>query len=182
VSWYTGSPTGWISREFDSWQRQKIFFLHSVYFEFGAHPASCPKDTMGSSATGVAMACMQVSVCNVYNMSGLQQALLTAKHMLSLWRALYEDQTITELPDQSEKRSDTRSVFQLYTSEMSDKDSSKYVCKLYGVKNCNLTRHCIFNLGRKQMLCYLVESTCYRGLHFFLCYGPVLAAHIHLDL
>ncbi|GFG28700.1 hypothetical protein Cfor_05984 [Coptotermes formosanus] len=55
---------------------------------------------------------------------GGEQALLTAKHMLSLWRALYEDQTNSELPDQSEKRSDTRSVFQLYTSEMSDKDSS----------------------------------------------------------
>jgi hypothetical protein len=45
---------------------------------------------------------------------------------------LYEGQTNIEVPDQSEKRSDTRSVFQLYTSEMSDKDSSKYcvyVCK-----------------------------------------------------
>jgi len=55
---------------------------------------------------------------------GGEQALLTAKYMLSLWRALYEDQTNIELPDQSERRSDTRSVFQLYTSEMSDKDSS----------------------------------------------------------
>jgi len=73
----------------------------------------------------------------VWNVSGLQQALLTAKYMLSLWRALYEDQTNIELPDQSERRSDTRSVFQLYTSEMSDKDSSKYVNKLYGVKNCS---------------------------------------------
>ncbi|PSN31945.1 Tetratricopeptide repeat protein 7B [Blattella germanica] len=52
------------------------------------------------------------------------QALFTAKHMLALWKTLYEDQTNIELPDQSEKRSDTRSVFQLYTSEMSDKDSS----------------------------------------------------------
>lgn len=86
----------------------------------------------------------------------MQQALLTAKHMLSLWRALYEDQTNSELPDQSEKRSDTRSVFQLYTSEMSDKDSSKFVCKLYRMKNCNLARHCICNLVTKQMLCHLV--------------------------
>jgi hypothetical protein len=46
--------------------------------------------------------------------------------MLALWKTLYEEQTNIELPDQSEKRSDTRSVFQLYTSEMSDKDSSKY--------------------------------------------------------
>ncbi|XP_021924008.1 tetratricopeptide repeat protein 7B isoform X2 [Zootermopsis nevadensis] len=55
---------------------------------------------------------------------GGELALFTAKHMLSLWKTLYEDQTNIELPDQSEKRSDTRSVFQLYTSEMSDKDSS----------------------------------------------------------
>lgn len=61
-----------------------------------------------------------------------QPALFTAKHMLALWKTLYEDQTNIEVPDQSEKRSDTRSVFQLYTSEMSDKDSSKYclVCTL----------------------------------------------------
>lgn len=55
---------------------------------------------------------------------GGESALFTAKHMLALWKTLYEDQTNIELPDQSEKRSDTRSVFQLYTSEMSDKDSS----------------------------------------------------------
>lgn len=66
----------------------------------------------------------------VMNLFGFQLALFTAKHMLSLWKTLYEDQTNIELPDQSEKRSDTRSVFQLYTSEMSDKDSSKY-CHLY---------------------------------------------------
>ncbi|GLH01190.1 Tetratricopeptide repeat protein 7B [Gryllus bimaculatus] len=55
---------------------------------------------------------------------GGELALLTAKHMLALWKTLYEDQTNGELGDHSEKRSDTRSVFQLYTSEMSDKDSS----------------------------------------------------------
>jgi hypothetical protein len=82
--------------------------------------------------------------------SGLQQALLTAKYMLSLWRALYEDQTNIELPDQSERRSDTRSVFQLYTSEMSDKDSSKYVHKLYGVKNCSLAM---------QWFIFLIDGT-----------------------
>ncbi|XP_068086272.1 tetratricopeptide repeat protein 7B isoform X2 [Anabrus simplex] len=58
------------------------------------------------------------------NSQGGEMALLTAKHMLALWKTLYEDQTNVELNDQSEKRSDTRSVFQLYTSEMSDKDSS----------------------------------------------------------
>lgn len=55
---------------------------------------------------------------------GGEMALLTAKHMLALWKTLYEDQTNGEIIDHSEKRSDTRSVFQLYTSEMSDKDSS----------------------------------------------------------
>jgi len=90
--------------------------------------------------------------------SGLQQALLTAKYMLSLWRALYEDQTNIELPDQSERRSDTRSVFQLYTSEMSDKDSSKYVHKLYGVKNCSIAMQYIFILITKQTLCHLVKQ------------------------
>lgn len=83
-------------------------------------------------------------------MSGLQQALLTAKYMLSLWRTLYEDQMNIDLPDQSERRSDTRSVFQLYTSEMSDKDSSKYVHKLYGVKNCSLAM---------QWFIFLVDGT-----------------------
>ena len=100
-------------------------------------------------------------------MSGLQQALLTAKYMLSLWRTLYEDQTNIELPDQSERRSDTRSVFQLYTSEMSDKDSSKYVHKLYGVKNCSLATQLIFNLITKQMLCHLVKQRVLRKLVFF---------------
>ncbi|CAG2056515.1 unnamed protein product [Timema podura] len=56
--------------------------------------------------------------------ANVQIALLTAKHMLALWKSLYENQTISDLQDQSDKRSDTRSVFQLYTSEMSDKDSS----------------------------------------------------------
>ncbi|KAK9502249.1 hypothetical protein O3M35_011053 [Rhynocoris fuscipes] len=48
---------------------------------------------------------------------GGEVALLTAKNMLILWKVLYEDQTLVE-------QNDTKSVFQLYTSEMSDKDSS----------------------------------------------------------
>jgi len=53
-------------------------------------------------------------------------ALYTISHMLHLWKSLYEDQTNVNCNEQhSEKRSETRSVFQLYTSEMSDKDSSK---------------------------------------------------------
>nr|XP_034182985.1 tetratricopeptide repeat protein 7B isoform X4 [Osmia lignaria] len=56
---------------------------------------------------------------------GGEQALFTIKHMLLLWKHLYEDQTNTNCNEQhSEKRSETRSVFQLYASEMSDKDSS----------------------------------------------------------
>ncbi|XP_077267937.1 tetratricopeptide repeat domain 7 isoform X3 [Temnothorax americanus] len=52
-------------------------------------------------------------------------ALYTISHMLHLWKNLYEDQTNVNCNEQqSEKRSETRSVFQLYTSEMSDKDSS----------------------------------------------------------
>jgi hypothetical protein len=100
-------------------------------------------------------------------MSGLQQALLTAKYMLSLWRALYEDQTNIELPDQSERRSDTRSVFQLYTSEMSDKDSSKYVHRLYGVKNCSLAMQYIFILIMTQILCHPVKQHVLQKLAFF---------------
>ncbi|XP_014242615.1 tetratricopeptide repeat protein 7B isoform X2 [Cimex lectularius] len=44
-------------------------------------------------------------------------ALSTAKNMLILWKFQYEDQTLIE-------QADNKSVFQLYTSEMSDKDSS----------------------------------------------------------
>lgn len=48
-------------------------------------------------------------------------ALSTAKQMLSLWKLLYEEQ----IQQVQAEHSDTRSHFQLYTSEMSDKDSSK---------------------------------------------------------
>ncbi|GLV31859.1 Tetratricopeptide repeat domain 7 [Carabus blaptoides fortunei] len=50
-------------------------------------------------------------------------ALATAKHMLVLWKNLYEGQTMSDVPE-CDRKSDTRSVFQFYTSEMSDKDSS----------------------------------------------------------
>lgn len=55
----------------------------------------------------------------------LQKALITAKQMLELWKNLYEGQTISDVPE-CDRKSDTRSVFQLYTSEMSDKDTSNY--------------------------------------------------------
>ncbi|CAH0553551.1 unnamed protein product [Brassicogethes aeneus] len=54
---------------------------------------------------------------------GGDKALVTAKQMLELWKNLYEGQTISDVPE-CDRKSDTRSVFQLYTSEMSDKDSS----------------------------------------------------------
>lgn len=54
---------------------------------------------------------------------GGEKALITAKQMLELWKNLYENQTTSDMPE-CDRRSDSRSVFQLYTSEMSDKDSS----------------------------------------------------------
>nr|XP_022901602.1 tetratricopeptide repeat protein 7B isoform X1 [Onthophagus taurus]XP_022901603.1 tetratricopeptide repeat protein 7B isoform X2 [Onthophagus taurus] len=54
---------------------------------------------------------------------GGDRALTTAKQMLEMWKTLYEGQTISDVPE-CDRKSDTRSVFQLYTSEMSDKDTS----------------------------------------------------------
>lgn len=56
------------------------------------------------------------------NEEGGEKALTTAKQMLELWKNLYEGQ-INDVPE-CDRKSDTRSVFQLYTSEMSDRDSS----------------------------------------------------------
>ena len=59
-----------------------------------------------------------------------EDALFTIKHMLFLWKTFYEHQVAAAADEsaeqQSEKRSETKSVFQIYSSEMSDKDSSKY--------------------------------------------------------
>lgn len=56
---------------------------------------------------------------------GEENSLMTIKNMLYKWKTLYETQTTSDNSDQhSDKRSETRSVFQLYTSEMSDKDSN----------------------------------------------------------
>lgn len=56
---------------------------------------------------------------------GEENALVTIKHMLFRWKNLYESQVNNDTSEQhSDKRSETRSVFQLYASEMSDKDSS----------------------------------------------------------
>ncbi|KAL0275543.1 UNVERIFIED_CONTAM: hypothetical protein PYX00_003362 [Menopon gallinae] len=55
---------------------------------------------------------------------GGEAALVTAKKLLSIWKSKYEEQTAVDTTDMSDKRSDTRSAFHFYTSEMSDKDSS----------------------------------------------------------
>ncbi|XP_034940307.1 tetratricopeptide repeat protein 7B [Chelonus insularis] len=56
---------------------------------------------------------------------GAEDSVLTIKKMMKIWRDLYENQINVDCNEQqSERRSETRSVFQLYTSEMSDKDSS----------------------------------------------------------
>lgn len=61
---------------------------------------------------------------------GGEAALVTAKQMLSVWKVLYEEQTLLDAADASDKRSDTKSTFQLYTAEMSDKDSSTLLLNL----------------------------------------------------
>ena len=53
-----------------------------------------------------------------------QKALKTAKQMLDLWKNLYEGQMGSDVPE-CDRKSDSHSVFQLYTSEMSDKDTSE---------------------------------------------------------
>ncbi|XP_054272006.1 tetratricopeptide repeat protein 7B isoform X2 [Macrosteles quadrilineatus] len=53
-------------------------------------------------------------------MHGPEVALVSAKQMLTLWKVLYEEQVQQTQNDYS----DTRSHFQLYTSEMSDKDTA----------------------------------------------------------
>lgn len=50
--------------------------------------------------------------------------------MLAVWKNLYEDQTSNDSLEQSDKRSETRSVYNLLASGMSDKDSSKCVNKI----------------------------------------------------
>lgn len=61
----------------------------------------------------------------IKRLCNLQAALVTGKKMLAVWKNLYEDQTSNDSLEQSERRSETRSVFNLYASGMSDKDSSK---------------------------------------------------------
>lgn len=51
-------------------------------------------------------------------------ALVTVKKMLHVWRELYESQTNGN-DGSDERNSDTRSIFQVHSTQMSDKDSSK---------------------------------------------------------
>lgn len=51
-------------------------------------------------------------------------ALVTVKKMLHIWRDLYDSQT-NGLDGQDERNSDTKSVFQMHSTQMSDKDTSK---------------------------------------------------------
>ncbi|KAG8035973.1 hypothetical protein G9C98_003100 [Cotesia typhae] len=56
---------------------------------------------------------------------GAEESIITIKEMLKIWRDLYENQVNVDCNEQqSEKRSETRSIFQLYSTELSDKDSS----------------------------------------------------------
>lgn len=50
-------------------------------------------------------------------------ALVTVKKMLHIWRELYESQT-NGTDGNDERNSDTKSVFQMHSTQMSDKDSS----------------------------------------------------------
>lgn len=70
--------------------------------------------------------CLNLMYVKAYlelHLNGGEKALITGKQMLELWKNLYEGQISSDVPE-CDRKSDTRSVFQLYTSEMSDKDSS----------------------------------------------------------
>lgn len=59
------------------------------------------------------------------HLQDVDTALVTVKKMLHIWRELYESQT-NGGDANDERNSDTKSVFQLYSTQMSDKDSSKF--------------------------------------------------------
>lgn len=52
-------------------------------------------------------------------------ALISVKKMLHIWRDLYDSQTNGTADGSDERNSDTRSVFQVHSTQMSDKDSSE---------------------------------------------------------
>lgn len=57
---------------------------------------------------------------------GGEVALLTSKHMLQIWRSMYEDQTTRDVNgvEQSQHRMGSHGVFHLYSADHSDRDSS----------------------------------------------------------
>lgn len=61
------------------------------------------------------------------HLQDVDTALITVKKMLHIWRDLYESQT-NGIDGTDERNSDTKSVFQMYSTQMSDKDSSKFTC------------------------------------------------------
>lgn len=52
-------------------------------------------------------------------------ALVSVKKMLYIWRDLYDSQT-NGMDGSDERNSDTRSIFQVHSTQMSDKDSSEF--------------------------------------------------------
>lgn len=53
-------------------------------------------------------------------------ALISVKKMLHIWRDLYDSQTNGTADGSDERNSDTRSIFQVHSTQMSDKDSSEF--------------------------------------------------------
>lgn len=59
-----------------------------------------------------------------------QSALATGKHMLSIWKTLNESGAVIDLTNDFDRKSETRSVLQLYNDRDSTKDSSKYLIQI----------------------------------------------------
>lgn len=57
-------------------------------------------------------------------------ALITVKKMLHIWRELYESHT-NGADGADDRNSDTKSVFHMHSTQMSDKDSSKYILNFF---------------------------------------------------
>lgn len=75
-------------------------------------------------------------------------ALVSVKKMLHIWRDLYESQT-NGADGNDERNSDTRSVFQVHSTQMSDKDSSEWNCFFFYPKH---------NFFKNIFMCLIVCS------------------------
>lgn len=71
-----------------------------------------------------------------------ETALTSVQKMLTIWRDVYETQTAGIDLNDTERHSDTRSVLQFHSSQLSDKDSSEYKIPL--VVNQNFKRNFFF--------------------------------------